>query len=148
MGSFNNCNSYLNCNFSGIVISALKNTGHLWRCLGKKKKKEPQRGSQCEDKGTDQNNAITNQRSLEPQKLEEISKYSLQSLQKEYGPANALIMDSGLQNAKEVNFCYFKLPNLVVMCYSPRKIIPLQIWYLGWIMKGGQSLSCWRMHFM
>lgn len=96
-----------------------------------KKKKEPQRGSQCEDKGTDQNNAITNQRSLEPQKLEEISKYSLQNLQKEYGPANALIMDSGLQNAKEVNFSYFKLPNLVVMCYSPRKIIPLQTWYLG-----------------
>lgn len=97
----------------------------------KKKKKKPQRRSQCEDKGRDQNNAITNQRSLEPQRLEEISKYSLQSLQREYGPANALIMGSGLQNAKEVNFCYFKLPNLVVMYYSHRKITPLQTWYLG-----------------
>ena len=52
-------------------------------------------------------------------------------LQREYGPANALIMGSGLQNAKEVNFCYFKLPNLVVMYYSHRKITPLQTWYLG-----------------
>ena len=101
------------------------------KVLGGKKKKKPQRRSQCEDKGRDQNNAITNQRSLEPQRLEEISKDSLQSLQREYGPANALIMGSGLQNAKEVNFCYFKLPNLVVMCYSHRKITPLQTWYLG-----------------
>lgn len=44
MGSFNNCNSYLNCNFSGIVISAPKNTGHLWRCLEKKKKKRATKG--------------------------------------------------------------------------------------------------------
>ena len=58
-----------------------------------------------------------------PQKQEETSKDSLQSLQREYGPANALILDSCLQNSEDANFCYLKLPNLVVICYSPRKLI-------------------------